>query len=299
MNFKNIILNAIGTLSPKLITRLMYYRTFHKRLDLKNPKTLNEKIQWLKLYGDTSQWPLLADKYRVREYVEQKGLGDILVKLYGHWDHIEDVEWDKLPNQFVLKVNNGCGDILICKDKTKLDIPTINKVYGNLLKKKFGVELGELHYQKIKPCIIVEELLDASKQNVVSSSLVDYKVWCLDGKPAYIFVYMDRQGCSAHSMVYDLDWNPHPEYMTDSKRYDIIKITIPRPLYLDKMLEVAEKLSAGNPQMRVDLYEVNGNIYFGELTMTAASGLMNHFTDEFLLKMGLMVHTPEAAYGGG
>ena len=277
---------VVGLLSPRIITNILYYKTFHKRLNLKNPQTVNEKIHWMKFYGDTSKWVIFADKYRVRKYVTAKGLGNILVKLYGCWTNVEDIDWDKLPKQFVLKVNNGCGDILICEDKNKLDIPSVKKLYGSLLKEKFGVATGQLQYRKMPACIIAEELLDAKKQTIQSSSLIDYKIWCFNGRPEYIFVYTNRIKGNAECMVYDKAWNAHPEYMIPSFNFSIIAYDIPKPHHLDDMLNIAAKLSEGNPEMRVDLYEVGGKVYFGELTMTAACGLMNHFTDEFLILMG-------------
>lgn len=284
---------VVGLLSPRIITSILYYKTFHKRLNLKNPQTVNEKIHWMKFYGDTSKWVIFADKYRVREYVTAKGLGDILVKLYGCWTNVEDIDWDKLPKQFVLKVNNGCGDILICEDKNKLDIPSVKKIYGSLLKEKFGVTTGQLQYRKMPACIIAEELLDAKKQTIQSSSLIDYKIWCFNGRPEYIFVYTNRIKGNAECMVYDKAWNAHPEYMIPSSNFSIIDYDIPKPNHLNDMLNIAAKLSEGNPEMRVDLYEVGGKVYFGELTMTAACGLMNHFTDEFLTLMGSKISLPE------
>lgn len=289
---KNKLQYVVGLLSPKLITNILYYKTFHKRLNLKNPKTINEKIHWMKFYGDTSKWVIYADKYRVREYVKEKGLEDILVELYGCWKNVDDIKWDILPKQFVLKVNNGCGDILICRDKNQLDIPSIKRMYGTLLKDKFGITTGQLQYRKIPACIIAEELLDAEKQSIISTSLVDYKIWCFNGIPEYIFVYTNRNKGNAECMVYDRSWIPHPEYMIVSSNFSIIDYEIPKPNHLSKMLEVAARLSEGNPEMRVDLYEVGGKIYFGELTMTAACGLMNHFTDEFLTLMGSKVTLP-------
>ena len=289
---KLIFQRIIGRISPLLLTHILYYKTFHKVLNLKAPKTLNEKIHWMKFYGDTSQWKILADKYRVREYVQSKGLGHILVHLYGKWDHVEDIDWDSLPNEFVLKVNSGCGDILICHDKNKLDINKINRKYSALLKDTFGITTGQSQYKDIPPCIIVEELLDANLQASPSSSLIDYKIWCFNGKPAYIFVYNDRAGGNANCMVYDLAWNPIPDVLRISNHFKIITDSIPKPVRLNEMIKYAEILSEGHPEMRVDLYEVNGKVYFGELTLTAACGFMNHFTPEFMEKLGQMIILP-------
>lgn len=289
---KHIFQRCIGRLSPLLLTHILYYKTFHKVLNLKNPQTLNEKIHWMKFYGDTSQWKILADKYRVREYVQSKGLGHILVHLYGKWDHVEDIDWDSLPNKFVLKVNNGCGDILICHDKNKLDINKINKKYSALLKETFGITTGQSQYKNIPPCIIAEELLDANLQASPSSSLIDYKIWCFNGKPAYFFVFNDRNGCNANCMVYDLNWNPIPDVLKNSDHYKINTDPMAKPVCLNEMIKYAEILSEGHPEMRVDLYEVNGKVYFGELTMSAACGFMNNYTPEFMEKLGQMIILP-------
>ena len=143
---------------------------------IEHPRDIDEKIQWLKFYGDTSQWPRLADKYAVREYVKEKGLEDILVPLIGKWDKAEDIPWDALPNQFVMKTNHGSGDALVCTDKSQLDTAYHTKNFDRLLKEKFGVTMYEPHYDKIKPCIIAEELLDSSRQDYPSSSPIDYKM---------------------------------------------------------------------------------------------------------------------------
>ena len=158
-------------LKPIQVARLKYYYKFHRMPDFEHPRDLNEKINWLKFYGDTSRWADLADKYKVREYVESVGLGDTLVKLYGKWDNANDIDWDCLPNQFVLKVNNGCGDVLICRDKAILDKQAVVSTYNKLLNTKYGDVSGEPHYASIKPCIIAEELLDINAQPIKTSSL--------------------------------------------------------------------------------------------------------------------------------
>ena len=275
-----------------LLTRILYRKTFSKSLNLKTPRTLNEKIHWLKFYGDTSQWALMSDKYRVREYVKAKGLEHILVKLYGVWGDASEIDWEVLPNQFVLKANNGCGDVYICKDKSKIDKQQLVPYYNVLMKEKFGIQTGQLHYKEIAPCIIAEELLDASKQQTISTSLIDYKIWCFNGIPQYIFVVLNRQKGFAQQMLFDVDWIPHPEFLHSTSHLDIYKGSIPRPIKLDDMLKYATILSEDQKQMRVDLYEVDNKVYFGELTLTSACGYMNYFTDDFLEILGSMVVLP-------
>lgn len=284
------LLCKLHLLTPIKVARLKYYYKFHKWPNFENPHDLNEKINWLKFYGDTSKWADLADKYKARDYVESLGLGDILVKLYGKWDKANMIDWDSLPNQFVLKVNNGCGDVLICKDRTKLEKEATVKLYNKLVTSKYGDVSGEPHYARITPCIIAEELLDITKQPIQSSSLIDYKVWCLNGKPFCIWCAWNRRGHSADSGIYDTDWNYHPEWSVFSRTFKEGDTRLPKPQNLNKMLDVASRLSTGFPILRVDLYEVDGKVYFGELTFTSLGGFMDYLTPEILQKMGEMVN---------
>lgn len=285
MNIK-CILNSI---SPKLLISLQYFYHFHKPMKWWNPQDLNEKINWLKFNSDTSLWTLCADKYRVREYIHQKGLDETLVKLYGKWDNVEDVEWDELPNSFVLKTNNGSGDILVCKDKSKLDIYSVMSKYDKLLKKSFSDTNGEPHYAAMEPCLIAEEVLDCKKQPIETDTLIDYKIWCFNGKPHHVWACYNRHEGSVEVGTYDLDWKRHDECSVFTWHYRQAKKDLPKPVSLSRMLEIATKLSEGIPQVRVDLYEINGKPYFGEMTFTSAGGFMNFYTDKFLREMGDLV----------
>lgn len=279
----------IRVLSPIKVARLKHYYKFHRWPDYEHPKDLNEKMNWIKFYGDTSRWPDLADKYKVREYVEAKGLADTLVKLYGKWDDPKDIEWDKLPSQFVVKANNGSGDVIVCRDKNKLDKEKTVAYFQKILNKTYGVNTGEPHYAKIKPCVVVEELLDASTQPVKTSSLIDYKIWCFNGVPKYIWACYNRTKEGTEVALYDTNWNFHPEYSVYYHHYDKAKQDIPKPERLEKMLDVAAKLSEGFPVLRCDLYEVNGKVYFGEMTFTSLGGFMDFYTQKFLDLTGSMI----------
>lgn len=290
---KEIILAVVNALcklhllSPIQVARLRFYNKFHRMPDFEHPKDLNEKINWMKFYGDTSTWSDLADKYKVREYVKERIGEQYLVELYGVWDNADDINWEELPEQFVLKVNNGCGDVLICKDKSSLDIPAVVEEYNKLVTKKYGAITGEPHYAKIKPCIIAEELLDVGKQDVVSSSLIDYKIWCLNGKPHFTWCALNRHGSNeAEVGVYDYNWDYCPNYSIFTEHYKESKERIPKPKDLERMYEIASELSKGYPILRVDLYNVDGHIYFGELTFTSLGGFMDYLTPEVLMEMG-------------
>ncbi len=257
-----------------------------RKLDWKNPRDINEKIQWLKFNTDTTLWTKYADKYRVRQHVEELGLGDMLIPLHGCWEKVEDIDWDSLPSSFVLKTNHGSGDAFICKNKSQIDKEKIKSEFRRLLRRRFGYQRVEPHYDRIRPCLIAEELLDASKQEVSSSSLIDYKIWSFDGKPAYIWACANRTKHSCVVGVYDLEWNFHPEYSVSTPHYVLSDKALPRPRSMDRMLQAASILSKGFPQLRVDFYEVGGHAYFGEMTFTSAFGLNNFYTSEFLEILG-------------
>ena len=279
----------MGNHFPVQLIKLRYRLVFKKKIDLKNPKDLNEKILWAKLFSDTTDWVRLADKYEVRKYVEECGLGKILVKLYAVWYSADEVDFDDLPNRFIIKANNGDGKgtnrILrkaeLTEDKKQ---ETIKMIDGWLHRKNIGALHAEPHYKGMKPCVIAEEVLPLDPG---ASSLTDYKIWCFNGKAYYIWVCNDRSGGgnSAHVMTYDLDWNPHPEFSVFNSDY-LRGEVMPKPENLDEMIRVAERLSQGFPELRVDLYNVQSKVYFGELTFTSQGGFMDYYTPEFNLELG-------------
>lgn len=288
-------LSCIHVLSPIQVARLKHFYKLHRWPDFEHPKDLNEKINWMKFYGDTSKWPDLADKYKVREYVKEKGLGDILVKLYGKWDRPNDIDWDSLPEKFVVKANNGSGDIVVCQDKSKLNIEEVTTYFSKVLSKTYGVNTGEPHYAKIRPCVVVEELLTAETQPVQTSSLIDYKIWCFNGVPRYIWTCFNRTKEGTEVALFDTDWTFHPEFSVYSKHYSEAKQVVPKPSCLEEMLRISSLLSEGMPVVRCDLYEVNGKVYFGEMTFTSRGGFMEFYTQEFLNIAGEMVDLPKAS----
>lgn len=285
---------VLAWLSPKLLTSVEFRHTFGHSLNWKNPKDLNEKINWLKIYSDTSLWTLCADKYAVRIYVEKCGYGDNLVKLYGKWEKAVEIDWDSLPQRFVMKVNNGSGDIFVCKDKLHIDKQKITEQFDALLKKKFSNYNGEPHYKDMAPCIIAEELLDATKQPIETDTLIDYKIWCFDGEPKYVWACYNRHEGSVEVATYDLDWNRHDEKSVFTWHYKRAQKDLPRPKSLKQMLEMAARLSRGIPQVRVDLYEVDDKPYFGEMTFTSAGGFNNFYTQEFLNELGSYIDLKKA-----
>lgn len=277
----------VGEHFPATMVRMRYLSRFHRLPNLKNPQDLNEKILWQKLYGDTSRWTELADKYQVRKYVESLGLGHLLVKLYGAWSDENDVDFASLPNSLIFKANNGegKGTNLVVKDLKSQDKDSLRKLFHHWLNRRhIGALAGEPHYKGMKPMVIAEKLLPIPEGE---ASVVDYKIWCINGKPRYIWVCNDRdkRGGGAAVMTYDTSWTPRPEYSVFNEDYRHGDI-LPKPANLDKMLEYATQLSAEFPILRVDLYNIDGQIFFGELTFTSLGGMMDFFTPEFLDMMG-------------
>lgn len=277
---------------PKAYLTYLYNLKFGYSPDWNQPRDLNEWIQKLQLSPESAQWPRYADKLRVREYVAECGYTDILVPLYGSWTSADEIDFDSLPNEFVLKTNHGCGDVKIVRDKKEFfDSAEKDEYWGGvktLLSTTYGLESGELHYMRIqKPYVILaEKLLDARRQSVVSTSLVDYKMWCINGRFEACMVIFNRTKSGFETALYDKGWNPIPGLVESPGHLKISDNEIPRPLNWDKMIEIAERLSAPFKQSRIDLYEVDGKVYFGEITLTSAAGRMGYFTRDFLKKLG-------------
>lgn len=262
---------------PKKIADTQFYHTFGRYINWNEPKDLNEKINWLAFNTDTTKWSELSDKYNVHEYVKSKGLSEILNPIYKKWDNIDEINFENLPNSFVLKTNCGSGDIVIVKNKNEENLDGIKKYFKKVLSKRFGIETSEPHYLRIKPCVFAEKLL--------SNEIVDYKVWCFNGKPYCVFTVSNRDN-KTHKRdinVFDLEWNKHKEWLNTWHHNDV---AVKKPTNLQEMLKYATILSEGFPQVRVDFYEQDDKIYFGEMTFTSACGRMLSFSQEALITMG-------------
>lgn len=289
--FKSVVREStrylISHYFPFWWSRHLSKRWLGKITNFSNPRDLNEKIQWLMFYGDTSQWPLLADKYRVREFVRERIGAEYHVPLLGKWDKASDIDFNSLPDKFVIKPNNGSYDTVIVRDKNKSDIEAIRSKMAQSLRNPFGQETAEPHYRRIRPCIIAEQLLECD----TPGGLIDYKIWCFDGKPHCVFVCANRDNIhhTTNFVYYDLNWKRHDEYL--SKPYHN-KFDCPPPANFCKMIDLAIKLAEGLPQVRVDFYNINGRIYFGEMTLTSSCGMMGYFSQKALIEMGSLVTLP-------
>lgn len=280
------ILGENRIITPMSTMTLLHAAELGRLPDLKNPKDFNEKIIWMEFNVDTSMWSQLADKYNVRNYVAEKGLRNILIPDIGVYVNPEDIDFESLPQSFVIKSTNGCGQIIIVNDKDKLNISETIDEIKNWKRKKFGYSSGEKHYLSIPFRIMIESLLPLKNQNLP----IDYKFYCFNGEVKYCLVVSERiiKGGTYLLNLFSLpEWEEindaiYPEYKGNGK-------TILKPLILDEMIKTASVLSRGFPFVRVDLYEVNGKIYFGEMTFTPAGGRKPYMPKEFLLKLGELI----------
>ena len=290
--FLRLLGGYLGRKYPNQWISFRYYLRFHKLINWKNPRTLNEKILFLSFMTDTSCWSDLTDKYRVREYITNCGLKDCLVELYGVWKNASLIDFEKLPQAFVLKTNHGSGEIKIVWDKKFIDKKKIIQYFNEEMARPYGeIEAGK-HYSRIKPCIIAEQLLKNDPLSErYSKSVIDYKMWCFNGKMYYTWVCCNRDTHGAEVLLYDRDWQAHPEYSVFTKHYRRGK-TMPKPLNYQDMICIAEALARPFPCVRVDLYNIGGKIYFGELTFISLGGMMNYFTEDFLDIAGDLIDLP-------
>ena len=268
---------------PKILKQWYKKRT-GKNLNLGNPKTFNEKIQWLKLYDNSPLKTKLADKYLVREWIEEQIGSKYLIPLLGVWNNFDEIDFDKLPEKFVLKANHGSHWNIIVKDKSKLDKSKAKKKFDKWMARDYAFKAGlELQYKGIKPKIIAEKFIEDT-----NGELNDYKIMCFNGEPKFVWVDCGRY--SNHTKnIYDLDWNLQPFKMT----YSISKTPIARPENLDKMIELAKILCKDFAFVRVDFYNVDGKIYFGEMTFTSMSGTDKFEPEKYDLELGNMLTLPE------
>lgn len=243
-----------------------------KKLDLKNPQTFNEKLQWLKLYDRNPEYTKMVDKYEVRKYISEKIGEEYLIPLLGVWDRFDDIDFGKLPDRFVLKCTHDSGGIVICKDKSKLNIEETRKKINKCLKRNFFKLTREWPYKNVNPRIIAEKYMEDSLQG---NGLADYKVLCFGGEAKLIELHLDRYSERHTQDIYDINWNRTTITQGSYLSRDVIE----RPQQLDKIIEMSELLSKGMKHVRVDWYIIESKIYFGEITFFDGSGFCP-FDDE-------------------
>lgn len=298
MRLRKALYRQLRTLMLRLCPEKVADRDWRKwkgyGIDWENPRDINEKIQWLMYRSDTTKWSELADKYKVREYVASKGLEGILIPLLGVWKKAGDIDFESLPDKFVLKCNHDSGSTIIVDKSNGFNPDEIRATLDRHLRVKYGFERSELYYNRIKPLILAEKYLEPDDPSI-SASPVDYKIWCFDGKPYSVWACSDRTSDSVYVNTYDLDWNVHPEVSIFTDHYRDGGGRVPRPACLDEMLDAAGKLSEGFPEVRVDFYEVGGKLYFGEMTFASLNGKMDFYTQEYLKELGDQCILPRKA----
>lgn len=286
-NLRYGILSFLKFIPDRTMLKLQYRIKFKRKLNLKSPERFTEKIQWYKLYYKNDIMPRCSDKYQVREYIKSKGLDHILNDLYCVYDRPEDIRLENLPDQFVMKLSNGSGTNLICRDKSKLNEQEVIKKFKSF-EFKVNANLGrEWPYIKVQPKIVVERLLEDKTH--INNAVNDYKIFCYNGKPEYVICISDRYSDRCNHLVYDTEWNKIPVASEDAR----INEDSPKPENLDEMLTIASKLSEDFPFARIDLYSVEGKVYFGEITFYPWSGYMEFEPDEFDFVLGEKFVTTE------
>ncbi len=264
-----------------------YFRRTGQSLHLADPQTYNEKIQWLKLYDSTPLKTQLADKYRVRDWVREKIGEEYLIPLLGVYDRFDDIDFDKLPDQFVIKTNHACKSNRIVTDKAQFDRNAAKRFFDQWMRKNYAYCVGlELQYKDIEPKILIETYLENHGHQPS-----DYKVLCFDGKPQFI-EYITERELGEKKAIFDTDWNRLPVAHTLPAYTQEVK----KPENLEQMLRLAEILSAGFAHVRVDFYCLDdGSLKFGEMTFTPASGIGRWTPEDYNRIMGTYLKLPERA----
>lgn len=277
--------NSKNVKSDELYLRVLYFLRMHKLLNLSNPKTLNEKIQWLKLYAYKPEYSLMVDKYLVKDYV-----GDIIGHQYitpalGCWDNVDDIDFDLLPNQFVLKTNHDCGGIVICKDKINLDIDKAKSFLKKHLDYDYFLPGRDKPYKYVERKVFAEKYLEDSQ----TSELRDYKFFCFDGIVKCMFIVSGRQKCGE---CYCDFFDENFVHLDFRRNYPNAPMTPSKPICFEEMKSLSEILSKGIPFVRVDFYEVDGKAFFGEMTFYTGGGATRFHPSKWDYIFGNMVTLP-------
>lgn len=289
MHHPSLLVSALGHriylnwLSDEMYLKIIWWVRYRKRLEVNNPCTFNEKLQWLKLYDRRPEYTKMVDKYRVKNYVGKIIGDDFIIPTLAVWDRFEDIDFDKLPNHFVLKCTHDSGGVVICRDKNKFKIKEAEKKIKKHLKRNYYWGGREWPYKNVKPRIIAEQYLDSV------DGLVDYKLMCFNGEVKCLFVCTRRLSKEGLRVTfYDLDWN----IMPFTRKYPKEEIPMQKPYSLDKMVKAAQKISSGYPFMRVDFYEIDKKPLFGEITLYPGSGMEPFSPKEWDYTLGSWINLP-------
>lgn len=285
-----IIQNFFGWLPDKTYLQLLYRFKMGHRLDLNHPKTFTEKIQWLKLYNRRPEYTLMVDKYAVKKYVADIIGEKYIIPTLGVWDKPEDIDWDALPNEFVLKTTHGggSGGVVICKDKKTFDRNKAILTLRDSMNGDIYRSLREWPYKDVKKRVLAEKYM-APKDMVNNPiyDLSDYKFFCFNGEPKYCQVICDRHSKESIDF-YDMNWR-HQEFVGLNPIASNGINPVPRPLLLDDMICICHKLSENMKFVRIDMYVIDNRIYFGEITFYPASGMGLFNPDKWNEELGNLI----------
>lgn len=271
--------NMLNWMDDKTFLKLKYRIRFGKKLDLENPKSFNEKLQWLKLYDRNPEYTKMVDKYEVKKYVDDIIGEEYIIPTLGIYDKFEDIDFDSLPNQFVLKCTHDSGGLVICTDKSKFDKKTAKRKIEKCLKREYFFNTREWPYKNVKPRIIAEKyMVDES-----GYELKDYKFFVFDGVVKSMFIATDRN--SNHETCFDF-FDRDFKHLPIKNGHPNSNKEITKPQNYERMIELAEELGKGIPQVRIDFYNINGKIYFGEITFYHWSGLKPFEPEQWDYKFG-------------
>ncbi len=275
-------------LPDSLFLKCQYFMRIGKKLNLRNPKTFNEKLQWLKLHDRKPEYTTMVDKYEVKKYVAEKIGEQYIIPTLGVWDKFDDIDFNTLPDQFVLKCTHDSGGLVIVKDKKQFDEQAAREKIEKCLRQNYYFKSREWAYKNIDPKIIAEKYMEDYGKIVPE----DYKVYCFNGNPKYVVIFHNRFSKTKplEESVYDTQWNKIDISLDD--HFQISSHNIERPACLEELIRVSKILSENLPQVRVDFYIINNKIYFGEITLYTASGMQKMIPEEYDEILGSLVKLP-------
>ena len=287
--FASILINLNFLFPDKLYLTLLFRFKMGYWINWKNPKTFSEKLQWLKLYDRKPEYTTMVDKYAVKDYVGKIIGKEYIIPTIGVWDSPEDIDWNSLPQKFVLKTTHGGGNagVIICKDKSTIDVKTIKKQLSKAMRQNIYMESREWPYKNVDKRIIAETFIEVPYSVIDNTDLPDYKFYCFNGKPVYCQVIRDRRSKETIDF-YDMEWN-HMPFVGLNPIANIGLHPVLKPTCLCDMIEVSRKLSKGIPFSRIDLYVIGDKIFFGEITFFPFSGMGGFSPIEWNEKLGSLI----------
>lgn len=285
-------------LPDELLFKIMFHAKLGYKLDLKSPRTFNEKLQWLKLYDRKPIYTKMVDKYEAKKIISNKVGDKYVVPSYGVWDSFDDIDFSDLPEQFVLKTTHDCGGVIICKNKDSADLHSMKRFFNARMKENFFWRGREWPYKDVKPRILAEKYLNADDINDglftydigINKGITDYKIMCFSGIPYCCLACLGRNSREGlHENFYDKEWNLLP-FKRENPRFEG---EVKRPQYYDEMWSIAEILSKGTKFLRVDFFISNNQLYVGELTFFPANGFGKFIPMEWDYKLGELIQLGE------